>query len=234
MKTLLFPLFFVSFFSIKLLAQSAAQAPERVDCQNPPVQSCSFYRECLEETHQCGNSGYALAYGEKYCYRFLTIENRLSEEGKLFNQLTRSCLQRKLIPVLNLDFQKLIQIEKPLCTEILDFAFDSHPDCYTEHDHSICFLNPVTDLPVIFSQYKTKDLLTQKSMKQMLQVAGSCIGKISERLFDILPLSEGDDQILATDASLRNKNLQMQMSFWIEQQKLLNKEISTQSNDEVE
>lgn len=230
MKTTHLLLFFTSIISLNLMAQSAVQAPLKMDCQNPPVQSCNFYRECLEDTYQCGNSGYALGYGEKYCNRFLSIEKKLSEEGKLFNQLTRSCLQKKLIPILNLEFQKLIQIEKPLCSEILDYAFDSHPECYTEHDHSICFLNPVTDLPIIFSQYKTKDLLTQKSMKQMLQVAGACIGKIGDRLFDILPLSEGTDQILTTSTSDRDLNLQLQMSFWIEQQKILNQEVENQNN----
>ena len=35
------------------------------------IGNCNFYYQCLEQwTRSCGNSGYALGYGGKYCRRF--------------------------------------------------------------------------------------------------------------------------------------------------------------------
>ena len=32
--------------------------------------NCDFYTQCVEARFQCGNEGYPLAYGDKYCRRF--------------------------------------------------------------------------------------------------------------------------------------------------------------------
>lgn len=32
--------------------------------------NCTFYNICIEDVQKCGQSGYALGYGYKYCRRF--------------------------------------------------------------------------------------------------------------------------------------------------------------------
>ena len=51
-----------------------------VDCQQlaNDMNSCDFYPKCLEATSPCGQSGYALGYGNKYCLRF-------GEDSNLFD-----------------------------------------------------------------------------------------------------------------------------------------------------
>ena len=31
---------------------------------------CSFYTQCVEQKFQCGENGYPLAYGHRYCRKF--------------------------------------------------------------------------------------------------------------------------------------------------------------------
>ena len=33
--------------------------------------NCYFYTKCVEATFQCGTNGYPLAYGDRYCHRFM-------------------------------------------------------------------------------------------------------------------------------------------------------------------
>ena len=40
---------------------------------------CDFYK-CLEKTHRCGHTGYALGYGFRYCDRFTVHFHRLTSE----------------------------------------------------------------------------------------------------------------------------------------------------------
>lgn len=224
MKKHILSLSFIFSIATSINAQDLSSKTSSFQCQNPPVQSCSFYRKCLERSYPCGNKGYALSYGEKYCYRFLAIEKKLSSEGKLFNQLTRNCLQKKLIPLLDIQaFQKILP-QAPRCEDILDFAFDSHPECYTEHDHSICFLNPITDLPIILKQFKAKDMMTKKSFIQMAQVTSACLVKISEKIFEVLPLGYSDPDLLLAENEHKSY-LKQQLSFWQQEQDKINSEL---------
>ena len=36
---------------------------------------CSFYRKCVETKMYCGDNGYAINYGERYCKRFEEYHN---------------------------------------------------------------------------------------------------------------------------------------------------------------
>ena len=42
-----------------------ANCKEKADAGN-----CAFYVDCVEARFQCGDNGYPLAYGERYCRHF--------------------------------------------------------------------------------------------------------------------------------------------------------------------
>jgi hypothetical protein len=67
------------------------------------------------------------------------------------------------------------------CSAITDFAFDSHPRCYTEGP-SICFL-PISDITNVFGTIDGQDLLSLRSAKQMATVAATCVEQIGGSLF---------------------------------------------------
>ncbi len=41
---------------------------------------CDFYRGCLDRVFPCGESGYALTFGDKYCRRFNNYSAELLDE----------------------------------------------------------------------------------------------------------------------------------------------------------
>ena len=42
--------------------------------------NCDFYRGCVETHAPCGEVGYALAFGEKYCRRFNNYSTELMDD----------------------------------------------------------------------------------------------------------------------------------------------------------
>jgi hypothetical protein len=103
------------------------------DCENPPKNNCDFYDKCLNEKHKC-EKGYAIEYGQKYCNRFKNT-NFISQYTKKWRETTMLCLQKELIPLLHL--------KNATCEFIKEFAFDSHPYCYTKLNSICSFTNPL-------------------------------------------------------------------------------------------
>ena len=95
-------------------------------CSDPAENiTCLWYPDCLEQAHPCGADGYALGYGFKYCQLFASANSsQLSPAGLLWRNETLLCLQRALVP--------LLSNATVTCAEILDFAYQTHPICYTE------------------------------------------------------------------------------------------------------
>ena len=113
--------------------------PTAASCQSPVPRTCAFYSACLEAEDPCGASGYAIGYGEKYCSRY-DVNNTFSPEGIVWRNTVLHCLQDALVPILS---------DKSMtCDAITNFAFDSHPGCYTANP-SICFLPPSDALNVV-------------------------------------------------------------------------------------
>ncbi len=81
--------------------------------------NCDFYEKCLEAKNQCGNEGYAIGYGQKYCRAFNSLD--LSPQGEKWITATMACLQENLIPYAE---------DKTDCKVIKDSAFQSHVNCY--------------------------------------------------------------------------------------------------------
>jgi hypothetical protein len=97
------------------------------------MNNCAFYSSCIEPQTDCGEGGYALGYGEKYCTRYL-LDTHFSPAGVAWKTNVMHCLQESLVPLAS-------ESPAPTCDTVLNDAFDSHPHCYTEGP-SICFLPP--------------------------------------------------------------------------------------------
>jgi hypothetical protein len=157
--TLFFVLFFASVF------QANASLPER--CYNPSLAGCSFYTDCLEAKYSCGQKGYALNEGGKYCSSFAEL-NTLSEKGKRWRDAALRCLQQQLYPLLDADW-------KISCKGVRTFAHRTHPTCYTMPGNSICSL-PLSDLKKIASIFKAADPseISFDSFSQVIQIIKNC------------------------------------------------------------
>lgn len=151
-----------------LLAGAHALA---LDCNNPGATlNCDYYRQCLEPRFKCGDTGYPIGYGERYCNKFLSLNTPnnliLSLAGVKWRNSTLKCLQIELdLGVANHSFNS--------CDELTNYAFDSHPGCYTLASANICDL-PIADWRVITSVPNFKDMTSVRSMKQIGIVLASC------------------------------------------------------------
>jgi hypothetical protein len=146
--------------------------PASPSCDAPVARTCAFYSACLEAAKPCGESGYAIGYGEKYCSRY-DVDTRFSLQGLAWRDAVLHCLQVSLVA-------ELPKVGTMTCDAITTFAFDSHPRCYTEGP-SICFL-PFSDIANVIGTIDGKDLLSLRSAKQMATVAGTCIAQLTESL----------------------------------------------------
>jgi len=156
---------------------------------------CSFYWQCVEPLYKCGTdnsnpNSYPANYGYKYCKRFIsaTRTKMSSTLGKTFIDVTLPCLQLKL-------YDRIYGAEmakKPKdCAELTQYAFDTHPDCYTQINKggSICQLarpsfsdggvtGRASDIMKIAGTVDGSDLLSVRSFKQMGEVIEKCTGQV--------------------------------------------------------
>lgn len=182
------------------------EAKENSSCSKPEPQTCSFYEDCLEANIPCGNQGYALAYGNHYCNVFGDLDSELSVKGRKWRDSTMLCLQRKLVPLVRDDRPELVS-----CSRIKSFAFRTHAPCYTQKKNSICFLDPIQDLPAIMTAIEAKDLFTPESKDQILKVAQICVKQIRRKI-------EGAQSYLTVNPTLPGE-YQQQLRFWLERAK---------------
>jgi Mg-chelatase subunit ChlD len=80
----------------------------------------------MEERIPCGDSGYALNYGKRYCEAFEQCDGLYTTEGVSWIAGVRSCLMKD---ILNSEGY----INKGTCEALKTFAFNSHPRCYVDH-----------------------------------------------------------------------------------------------------
>lgn len=194
---------------------SAPVYPSASSCRTPRPRSCHFYSACLETRQPCGSEGYAIAYGERYCYAFKNA--RFSAKGEAWRDGVMLCLQEELVP-------KLSPGEPPgalACDELGDFAFASHPACYTQPGRSICFLPP-SDLAAVFSTIGLDEALKGRTLGQMRRVVGTCVGQLARRIFfgqeasGIAPRSAalGIEAVGVADEAASPEELRASYAFW--------------------
>ena len=176
-----------------------------IDCNNPTAtMSCDYYRTCLEPKFQCGDTGYPIGHGEKYCMKFLALSTTdnpsLSLKGILWRNSTLKCLQSELdIGVANKLFSN--------CEQLNDYAFDSHPSCYTLKSASICEL-PLNDWKTIASVPSIHDYVSVKSAKQMISIITSCSQTIISQLKTI-QRGTSINKIMGRSVLLSNKEIEL-------------------------
>ena len=86
---------------------------------NEASDDCEYY-SCIEEQRHCGEKGYLLGFGKKYCLKFTEDEDYFSSEGKEWILKVRECL------ISNLD----IPSEKVSCKNFKKAQVKSHVPCY--------------------------------------------------------------------------------------------------------
>jgi len=138
--------------------------PTKPSCDAPVADDCSFYRACLETAHPCGESGYALDFGERLCYAFVEKRARFTSEGQAWLRGIRTCLQTSIVPTLH---------HSLTCDALTDEAYAAHAGCYTAKDNSICDL-PASDVLGVARILGTT-LLSSRSLAQIRQVATHCV-----------------------------------------------------------
>jgi hypothetical protein len=133
--------------------------PASPNCRPGNQDCCSFY-DCLERNCQCGEEGYPLGYGRRYCQLFSNypFEGRGSE----WRDATLRCLQRSLI--------QFSQCPPTTCQSLHSEAFDSHPYCYTSS--GVCLLSPQDLLGILAITYG--DILNVEGVTQILETARRC------------------------------------------------------------
>jgi hypothetical protein len=193
--------------------------PTLRSCQAPLELDCSYYAACLEKAIPCGDDGYALSFGEKYCTAFRAAP--FTDAGKKWVTDVMRCLQDALVPeVLGAGAFATSPASKNRCDEIFQTAFDSHPSCYTAEDNSICFLPP-SDLAMVLQTIGLKEVLTIRTGSQMLSTVGICIGQLTRRLFGfdrapgdavgVRPKSVG---LGSAQSQLPRKELEASLAVW--------------------
>lgn len=120
-------------------SSSAAVPPQ---CQDHiEVNDCEFYR-CIEAQLQCGEEGYPLRYGYRYCRRFAERSRHFNNEVNVCGFVTLSSYFLSLFlqgKQWILDVMKCLMKESSVygelltsnsCTELEHRAFQSHSNCY--------------------------------------------------------------------------------------------------------
>jgi hypothetical protein len=152
-------------------------------CAAPVNGTCAFYAGCLERALPCGESGYALGFGEKFCTGFRSTQ--LSEAGETWKRSTMMCLQRAMVGrVRSAKAFADSAASATTCNAVFDEAFASHPACYTDSRHSICNL-PASDLVRISSTIGFREIVKARTSSQALSVAGLCAKQILSRIFSL-------------------------------------------------
>lgn len=159
---------------------SAELYPTITSCATPITRHCGFYSACLERALPCGEQGYALGFGERYCTAFRS--SSLSEKGTAWATGVMGCLQKKLVArVAQAGAFSDRAASAPVCAAVLDEAFASHPACYTEPAHSICFLPP-SDLRKVFGVIGAQEVFTKRTSTQIAQTVGICLGQVTHAI----------------------------------------------------
>ncbi len=148
-------------------------------CYSPAGDDCDWYRQCLEQRYPCGDTetGYAIPYAEKFCHLYNDRLSYFSEDGQLWVNAVRKCLQVTLVPLMR-------PYENPTCQDIKQTAFDSHSGCYLapHGGPSFCDLNCVDWAQAFWTIKGAFQDEFVESMKGMVEVVGRCA--VTVNLFD--------------------------------------------------
>ncbi len=91
------------------------------DCSSVDTKNICEYYSCIEEQRHCGQKGYLLGFGKKYCLKFEEDEHYFSDAGKEWTMRVRECL------IANLDLPSGVS-----CKKFKKSQIKSHVPCYVK------------------------------------------------------------------------------------------------------
>ncbi len=188
--------------------------PTPASCAAPVAENCAFYSACVESNRPCGEDGYALGYGERYCTAFKNAS--FSPKGHAWMTATMICLQESLVayatPAHALD----------RCDALMTAAFDAHPACYTQPDRSICFLPPA-DVRAVLHTIGAQELFAWRTLKQIKSVIGTCLSQVGQQVVEGGSAGAGPSDVAApglasgeANAAREELDPAAQYAFWQE------------------
>ena len=144
--------------------------------------NCEFYSNCLEKKFECGAKGYPIGYGFKYCSKFLANQKSFPPKGQEWIDSTLLCLKQALIPFTTKNK------DSNTCTNILNAAFDSHPECYVKAGFcQLFFRADVGDtIKALLATYEVNDFKSLISIKQIFETAKLCGADFLKKIWDII------------------------------------------------
>ncbi|KAI6192054.1 hypothetical protein M3Y97_00294400 [Aphelenchoides bicaudatus] len=134
---------------------------------------CNSYNT-LERQFKCGQSGYFIGYGLRYCNRFFNKDyySHFDNTGKHFVNCTGPCLIDELKSFLK-------TTPKAGCQAITNKAFGTHVDCYVKCGFcKAC----KTNKDALRRIYEFKDFLSTKALETVEDTLKKCGGIISGAL----------------------------------------------------
>jgi len=107
-------LYLLIFFSCTVSATDS-------DCSRIDTKNICEYYSCIEEQRLCGQKGYLLGFGKKYCLKFDESERYFSDAGKEWSRRVRECL------ISNLDLPSSLS-----CKKFKKNQIKAHVPCYVK------------------------------------------------------------------------------------------------------
>lgn len=179
----LLPPLLLSACGLNSSSQLSSSSEAKLDRCSDLIGSCDYYRCVEEERATCGESGYPLGYGQRYCEILSAIDFPASvtnlakavhpADGNVWKGEVRSCLQVEMEKYFSANPNRS-------CDDLRSFAFASHPHCYTQ-EVSFCNLN-VASIVAVGLSIAPKDLLAAESQQQVRDTAKICVEQFSKRL----------------------------------------------------
>lgn len=147
-------------------------------CFDPPRGQCTFYAQCLEVQYHCGEDGYPLGYGQKYCDKFNTVlqssPEQFSSKAIKWTLDTMQCLQRALVTdVIQSQLADNVLCPYMDCHKVQEIAFESHAACYL--DNGICSLQIWDWIEIVRIVGVGTVVGSWDALEETLKVAGGCL-----------------------------------------------------------
>ena len=146
--------------------------------------TCEYYA-CIDDVRlPCGGDGYALGYGQAYCEKFTQLAFWpplnpwqgwiFPADGDRWRDGVRLCLQEQLQGY-------FAQGGRRDCRSLREFAFASHPRCYTGGEDSFCALTPQNVAQVGLTIAPT-DFFAIETQQRVRQTASLCVDQLDGRI----------------------------------------------------
>ena len=151
----------IIFFPSLIFSQSCAESSQLLNCD--------FYEKCLEDKYHCGNCGFPLGFGKKYCEKFLNSLNSFSPNGQECIENTNICLKDALFNLLNMPNTN--------CYIILYSAFESLSFCLASNGYCDLFFDPtniVNDVKGILNIFEIQSMSDTVSIEKLLSTTALC------------------------------------------------------------